>query len=166
MTDFYKAEKQDDNSILYESFSGTRVIKRGGSVAWRNNNPGNLERGNFSSGSGSIGDDGRFAIFPDYRAGRKALKKLLTTKTYKDLTLEQALNRYAPSDENDTEAYLNFIENKSSADRRKKITDLDEKEFGALLDAIERYEGYIAGEQIPLPKPKPLYDATGRLIRE
>ena len=47
-------------------------INVGGDRNWRNNNPGNLEDGDFARRHGSIGSDGRFAIFPDYKTGKEA----------------------------------------------------------------------------------------------
>jgi len=44
-------------------------VRAGGSPAWRNNNPGNLEYRQLAQAHGAIGSDGRFAIFPDDATG-------------------------------------------------------------------------------------------------
>lgn len=74
----------------------------------RNNNPGDIEFGPFAQAHGSIKSDGRFAIFPTSEAGFEAMKALLL-KHYSGLTLEAALNKYAPPVENDTNTYLNRV---------------------------------------------------------
>ncbi len=153
-------------SIVYETYEGTKIVKSEGSPALRNHNPDNIERGAFAKRYGSIGDDGRFAVFPDYETGRQALEGLLKTKTYQNLSIDNAMNRYAPGHENDTETYIKFIEKKASVSRNEKLKDLTNAQASAVADAIERFEGSIEGKTIPLPKPKPLYDATGRIIKE
>ena len=166
MSDFYKAYRGDGRDVVYETLSGTQIIKRQWSVAWRNNNPGNIERGEFSRRNGAIGDDGRFAIFPNYNTGRNALENLLKTKSYQSLRVKDAMNRYAPDHENDTEAYIKFIEKNASISRDMYMKDLSSSGVSVFADAIERFEGNIEGKTLPFPKRKPVFDATGRMIRD
>ena len=78
-----------------------------GSRSFRNNNPGNIEYGAFAKAHGAIGSDGRFAKFPSYQAGRGAQENLLfESGGYKNLTLGQAINRWAPGSENNVPAYV------------------------------------------------------------
>ena len=72
----------------------------------RNHNPGNIEYGDFAKAHGATGTDGRFAIFPNDQTGMDALNALLNSSGYKGLSLEQTINKYAPSKENDTAAYI------------------------------------------------------------
>lgn len=74
----------------------------------RNHNPGDLEYGKFARDHGATGSDGRFAIFPDDATGFAAMKALLLTH-YKGMTLEAALNEYAPPVENATNQYLALV---------------------------------------------------------
>lgn len=74
----------------------------------RNNNPGDIEYGDFALAHGATGTDGRFAIFPDAEAGFAAMKALLL-KHYAGMTIEAALNKYAPPVENDTGTYLKHV---------------------------------------------------------
>lgn len=74
----------------------------------RNNNPGDLEYGKFAKAHGATGSDGRFAIFPDEQTGFSAMRALLAS-AYKGLTIEQALNKYAPPAENDVNTYLSRV---------------------------------------------------------
>lgn len=75
----------------------------------RNNNPGNLEYGHFTIQNGAIGSDGRFAIFASGEDGFKALHNLLMSHEYVSLTIDQAIRRFAPSNENDTNAYIKHV---------------------------------------------------------
>ena len=165
MTDLIKAYQEENRDIVFEDYEGPKFIKRSGSRAWRNNNPGNIERGNYAKEKGAIGDDGRFAVFPNYDRGRSALEDLLKSKNYRELKISDAMKRYAPSHENDTESYIKFIEQKSSTNRNTKMKDLSQEGIKAFADAIERYEGNIEGETVPLPRRKPVFDATGRIIK-
>lgn len=61
----------------------------------RNNNPGNMEYGDFARKHGAIGSDGRFAIFPDRETGSKAMVSLVQSSNYQGLTLEQFGNKYS-----------------------------------------------------------------------
>jgi hypothetical protein len=51
----------------------------------RNNNPGNIEYGEFAKKHGATGSDGRFAIFPSMEAGKAAQMSLLEGKYNKGL---------------------------------------------------------------------------------
>lgn len=75
----------------------------------RNNNPGNIVYGRFAISHSATGSDGRFAIFETAEDGFRALTALLLTDTYAHLTIEQALRKYAPSNENDTEMYISNV---------------------------------------------------------
>ncbi|AYO84055.1 phage tail tape measure protein [Methylobacterium brachiatum] len=116
--------------------------KSGGSRSWRNNNPGNLEYGPFAKSMGAIGSDGRFAKFPTYEAGRKAQEKLLfDSKGYKDLTLSQAIRRWAPASENNVPAYIKAM----GGDPGKRMSEYSPEQRGKLLDAMQRHEGWRPG---------------------
>ena len=114
----------------------------GGSRSWRNNNPGNIEYGSYAKSMGAIGTDGRFAVFPNYAAGRKAQEHLLfESKTYKDLTLGQAINKWAPGSENNVPAYIAAM----GGDPNAKMSSFSPAQRSALLDAMQRHEGWKVG---------------------
>jgi hypothetical protein len=75
----------------------------------RNHNPGDLEYGDFAKAHGATGTDGRFAIFPDDATGFAALHSLLQTQGYSNLTIEQAIGKFAPPKENDTAKYVRDV---------------------------------------------------------
>jgi hypothetical protein len=79
-----------------------------GSRPERCNNPGDIEWGKFTQAHGATGGDPRFAIFPTPEAGFAAMRALLTT-AYVGLTVEAALNKWAPPVENNVSAYLHNV---------------------------------------------------------
>jgi hypothetical protein len=126
------------------------VEKLEGTRAWRNNNPGNIEYGEFAKSSGAVGSDGRFAVFPSYEAGRAAKKKLLwDTKGYSGKTIAEAINRYAPPSENDTNAYTSTVSSAVGVPVDTPMSSLSEDQKEAMLDAMERVEGFRAGQASP-----------------
>lgn len=87
----------------------------------RNNNPGNIDFNPRNDWQGQIGKEpgGRFAIFDTPENGIRALGKLLINYRGKDGmpgvggkgidTVLETINRWAPSNENDTQAYASAV---------------------------------------------------------
>jgi hypothetical protein len=75
----------------------------------RNLNPGDIEAGRFAAAHGATGSDGRFAIFPTADAGFAAMRALFQAPGYRGLTVADALNRWAPPVENQTNAYIKNV---------------------------------------------------------
>jgi len=119
--------------------------RSGGDRNWRNNNPGNIEYGPFAMKYGAIGSDGRFAIFPTEEQGRMAQDALLKSKNYANLSLSDAIKRYAPSNENDPKSYANQIMKATGIDTSKSYASLTPEEQGKVLDAMKKIEGGRAG---------------------
>jgi len=119
--------------------------RSGGDRNWRNNNPGNIEYGKFAISMGAIGSDGRFAIFPTEEMGRKAADTLLKGKSYANLSAAEAINKWAPSNENDPKAYANRIAQQTGLDMNKKYSDMSPAEQSKFLDAMNKVEGGRAG---------------------
>lgn len=76
-----------------------------GSLARRNNNPGNLRASSLAIGKDSHG----FAIFPDEATGWAALQRQINLDANRGLNLEQFIGKYAPPTENDTSNYLRNV---------------------------------------------------------
>ncbi len=76
------------------------------------NNPGNIVDGPFARRLGATGAHGRFAIFPSMQAGICALaENLLNYQAQHGIdTARGTINRWAPSNENDTNGYLAFFD--------------------------------------------------------
>ena len=149
--------------------------KTGGSISWRNNNPGNLKFAHNQSADksdrkvnrghdkalasakklykGVVGLD-RYgnAIFKNEKLGRDAKMKFLKT-THKNRTIEQMIPEYAKTDYSgkaDPKAYYDSIlkyGNKQGVDLSiKKIKDLTQEELDILGDAMQNFEGYKIGK--------------------
>jgi hypothetical protein len=80
-----------------------------GSRSQRRNNPGDIVEGQFAQAHGALPPDGdRFAAWPTPETGYAAMRRLLQIG-YIGLTLEQALNKWAPPTENATSSYLAHV---------------------------------------------------------
>ena len=118
--------------------------RSGGDRNWRNNNPGNIEYGPFAQKMGAVGSDGRFAIFPNEDMGRKAADALLKGQGYANLNIKDAINKWAPPSENDTNAYVNAFK-QAGLDPTKKYADLSPQDQQKFLDIQKKVEGGRAG---------------------
>ncbi|URL42807.1 LysM peptidoglycan-binding domain-containing protein [Klebsiella pneumoniae] len=133
-------------TVEYESSNGTRLLKTGGSLNWRFNNPGNLISVKNQQGKIGIGvvynpDKHSFAIFSSIEAGDNAKRSLLKRK-YKDFTIPEMMKKYAPgNDGNNPEAYANFIMSESGVAQGEKVGDLDDTKFSKIIKAISTKEG-------------------------
>ncbi len=132
--------------ILYVMNTGDTIRRRGGTRAWRNNNPGCLVYGNFTREKGAIGKGGKFAVFPDYETGRNALADLLRTDKYRNLSIERAIIKYAPPYENDVATYKKRLHKLTGLTLTKKLGDLDSVAMNKVADAICVIEGWREGK--------------------
>ena len=144
---FIKARSTGKQTVVYIDAAGRDAVRRGGSRSWRNCNPGNIRAGSYANVHGAIGDDGSFAIFPDEATGEQALTSLFSAASYKDLSIEDALNRYAPPNENDTSAYISFVTSKTGLSSAAVIHTLTADQLGSLTDAIKAMEGWKPGDE-------------------
>jgi hypothetical protein len=123
---------------------GSVVVLRG-SRNWRNNNPGNIEAGNYAISQGAIGSDGRFAVFPNYDLGRRAKEKLIFEGNgYKNLTLADAIARYAPPGENNTSWYQKIVL-AAVGGANKVMSAFTSTERDKIMTAMEKVEGFKPG---------------------
>jgi uncharacterized protein (TIGR02594 family) len=133
-------------TVEYESSNGTRLLKTGGSLNWRFNNPGNLISVKNQQGKIGVGvvynpDKHSFAIFSSIEVGDNAKRSLLKRK-YKDYTIPEMMKKYAPgNDGNNPEAYANFIMSESGVAQGEKVGDLDDTKFSKVIKAISKKEG-------------------------
>lgn len=132
---------------MYVGNDGNIYEFSGGSRAWRNNNPGNLEYGKFARANGAIETDGRFAIFPDTATGFNAMAGLLSTNAYQKLTIAGAINRYAPPNENNVENYLKSIERQTGFLRSTLMHNLSKDNLLKLAKAMTKHEGNMSGKK-------------------
>ncbi len=121
--------------------------RREGARNWRNNNPGNIEFGKFAESMGAIGSDGRFAVFPTLEMGKKAKEQLLfgDKSNYVNLSIADAISRYAPPNENDTKRYIDEIVASLGVQPGTILKSLQPSQRNAMLETISRVEGFKEG---------------------
>lgn len=115
-----------------------------GSHPFRDNNPGDITAGPFTSRNGQLGTDGRFAVFPGAGTGRQALHTLLTGGAYFNLSINAAVAKYAPSMENNTAGYQQFLTNVLGVSGNTPLSSLSPGQFQKLEGAIASEEGFNA----------------------
>lgn len=147
--DFVSAARTAGNTVTYTAKDGTKVKYKGGTLAWRTNNPGNIWAGKISKKFGSIGKYNNFAIFASIEDGRSALKGVLTI-TMKNMTIVKAMRQYAPPHENNTKAYTAFVVKAIGRPSTTLVKDLTDAELDRMIKAIEHVEGFRAGTIIKL----------------
>lgn len=133
-------------TVEYEAACGTRLLKTGGTLNWRFNNPGNLISAKNQPGKIGVGvvyNPGKhsFAIFSSVEAGEHVKSSLLKRK-YNDYTIPDMMKKYAPgNDSNDPDGYANFIMSESGVTKDEKVGDLDDTKFSKVISAISKKEG-------------------------
>jgi hypothetical protein len=142
--------QRSGNSTVIICSDGYNEWRTGGSLAWRNNNPGNLVYTPWSKRNGAVGEYERkgtmgLAIFPDEKKGGAALGALLNTKGYQSLTMAGAVNKYAPPGENNTLNYQNMIEKFTGISASTPVSQLTSSQMSGLVSAIGRIEGWSPG---------------------
>lgn len=148
MANFIKASH--DRATLtaqYIDANGRILLRTGGTISWRFNNPGNMRPRHKKNYPGQIGigetASGSFAIFESYESGRQE-KKLLLRRAYNTMSLQDAIYKYAPPNENDTEKYISFLVSRTGFSREVMLSSLDDAQIESLMDAMEIKEGYNA----------------------
>ncbi|WJI43672.1 hypothetical protein NL532_24000 [Mesorhizobium sp. C120A] len=118
-----------------------QVETRKGDRASRNNNPGNIEAGDFAKKAGAVGTDGRFAVFSSKEDGLKAIGALLGTSRYANKTIEGAIGSYAPPNENNTASYAATVAGKIGVSKDTPMSSLTAAQRDAMARAISGVEG-------------------------
>lgn len=138
----------NESTVVYK-IGDKEETRTGGSLSWRLNNPGLIFFGPFAKSVGAIGSDGRYAIFSSYESGRTAVEKLLfesNDRGYKNLSLENALKRYAPKSEGfNTDYYISSM-GETGIPLTKLLSDFTEAERNTLLTHLEKIERFTPGK--------------------
>lgn len=134
--------------VVYHLANGDEIVRRGGTRAWRNNNPGCIRPGSIADAHGAIGSAGGFAVFPDEQSGMDAIAGLLLSDKYRNKTIGAALYSYAPPFENDTIGYQNYVRKLTGLSTDMRISDLTPGQLHQLVLAIRKIEGWRAGTEI------------------
>lgn len=141
---------------------GGVVTPMSGSRAQRNNNPLNLTVGQAPY-DGQTGTDGKFAQFATPQAGFAAAdRNLQAYSTQHGInTIAGIINRWAPSSENDTAAYINTVSKATGIAPDAKVDLSDPAVRSHILTAMEKVESgppspsgqAMRFAAIPLPQP-------------
>ncbi len=139
----YSVQVQNKGQKIVYLCNDTIVcIYEGGALPWRNNNPGALKYGDFAKTYGAIGKgNNNFAIFPTREVGVYALKALLQSDSYKNLSVSAAIETFAPPKENDTEKYKRRLAGLTGVNTSRKVSSLSDAEFERVAATIITLEG-------------------------
>lgn len=178
--------RTEGTTRVYQMDDGSVETREGGTVSWRNNNPGNLKFEYANSADKTVHSSrtkaaalgaaqGRYqgvvaldqwgnAIFETESAGRAAKAQLLS-QTHGDKTIPEMLRSYAVDDytgKANTDAYARSVYaegDRQGVDlRNRRIKDLSPQEFEALLDGMKRVEGFRNGS-VTRTQPRAEVDA-------
>lgn len=128
-------------TVKYIYQDGTVEVRQGGTLPWRNKNPGAIRKSEMS-----VGKANGFAVFASEEVGFEALRTLLRGENYRNLTLKSAIFKYAPPHENDTRKYQADIKRLADVDLNKKLCDLNNEEFERVVKTIKQLEGWVPGK--------------------
>jgi len=132
---------------------GHRYRRYGGTLAWRNLNPGNLKYGRFAKSTNAIGPgQGNHAVYATLQEGKEAMWKLLFDDTrYNRKSIIGALSRYAPtSDGNRPKQYAHYVANEVGVSVTTTLNELNPLQQSLMLDAMIVFEGFEVGQESPL----------------
>jgi len=134
---FGRAGEEEENLVLGFDVlpdAPTKVSIPENTLAFKNNNPGNLR---FANQTGAVKGFSGFARFETPDKGFDALGRQVELDATRGHTLGSFINKYAPPIENDTESYLQELESSLGANRADKLMSLD---FGKLSNALAKRE--------------------------
>jgi len=110
----------------------------------RNNNPGNIRRGN-NAWQGKIAysqsTDSAFEQFSLYKWGVRAMIKLIINYINQgNNTITKIINKYAPSTENNTIAYINAVANQSGVNPNAILNKNEYELLKRIIIAMAKHE--------------------------
>ena len=143
--------------VKYIYNDGTIEIREGGTLAWRNKNPGAVR-----SSDKSVGKANRFAVFASEEEGMLAMKDLLCSDKYCNLSLKAAIFKYAPPHENNTKKYQADLKRLTGLDLNLKLRDLTEEELDRVAQTIKKLEGWVPGKLTRIEAQKQIVDTLAR----
>lgn len=109
----------------------------------RNNNPLNIRHSaNRWRGLSDSQTDSQFCQFRALRWGLRAAAVILRTyiKKYRCDTIAKIIARFAPTNENNTEAYISRVSDLTGIDRNKKLKFSDKTAICSILQAMSVVE--------------------------
>lgn len=93
-------------------------------LAEQNNNPLNIRFNPANNWQGQITSYKGFCVFKNNAYGFRAAYRILCTYIKNGIdTIEDIITRWAPPNENNTEKYIQFVENETIIPRKLKLTN-------------------------------------------
>jgi hypothetical protein len=126
------------------TYSDGTTERRGGTIAARANNPGNMMYGPLAISLGAIGSSPStngppVAVFPTAAAGFAAMDAQLSRDKYSSGPIGQTLGQWA-----EDPTHASKVIGTAGIDPNKKYTDLNQDEKTKLMQSIAKQEGYYA----------------------
>jgi hypothetical protein len=151
--DYTFAQKVTDGATDYYYQKGGNLIQQnsGGSISWRNNNPGNITYVGQNSAIGSYFDtavDLTFAIFPRYTAGVRAAEQLLKGSLYSGdgLSIDAAIKRWTNDSGRALRNYESIVESALGLPGSTLVSALTEAQLHTMvISGIRVAEGWNVG---------------------
>lgn len=148
-----KAYRYDDEIVFYFDAFDNKYVAKGGSLAWRLNNPGLLlSHSLYRTGYSAIGAYHQYAIFSHPVIGKDALRAWICSTKYFDSPLIEIAKYYLPSDPAE---YLNQLCTITGFSPKITPRALPAKDFDKLLKSIQQLAGFSPGNEhqvVLLPK--------------
>jgi len=120
-----------------------------GTLASKNNNPGNLR---LAGQEGAEQGEGGFARFSSPEAGYNALQDQIELDKKRDLTVREFISKYAPPSENDTETYVKQFAETLNVDENSKLSEIGTARVAQFMAQKESGTKVGAGVQIATPR--------------
>jgi hypothetical protein len=126
------------------TYSDGTTERRGGTIAARTNNPGNMMYGPLAISLGAVGSSPStngppVAVFPTAAAGFAAMDAQLSRDKYSSGPIGQTLGQWA-----EDPTHASKVIGTAGIDPNKKYTDLNQGEKTKLMESIAKQEGYYA----------------------
>lgn len=131
--------------VLLIIFSGGGYMAYKATRGIRNKNPGNIRFNKYNDWIGQVGqDDEGFIIFSDVAYGIRAMARLITNyQSNGHRTVAQIITRWAPPNENNTQAYINSVVKQMDLPGADFIPAKNEGDYHALIKAIIKHENGV-----------------------
>ena len=135
---------------IYITADGKRTAHIGGSVTWQNNNPGAMRANSaIAKKLGAVDASGKWMVFPSEQAGLNAIVKLLHSKNYINLSVKDAIHRWAPFGDgnNNPDSYSKKIAKLTGLSPDAILRNLSDNDMQKIANAIKQIEGWRVGKK-------------------